>query len=57
MPKVEMKIIQVKVKKHEPGGAAFHEKSAKNSKENFRMTRGEKQRLKYGKPKKRKPKK
>jgi ATP-dependent RNA helicase RhlE len=57
MPKIETKIIQVKVKKHIEGGAAFHEKSAKNSKENFRMTRGEKQREKYGKPKKRKPRK
>ena len=56
MPKIETKIIQVKLKKHVEGGAAFHEKSAKNSKENFRMTRAEKQRLKYGKPKKRKPK-
>ena len=36
---------------------AFHQKSEKNMKENFHLTRDMKHRLKYGKPLKRKPKK
>jgi ATP-dependent RNA helicase RhlE len=36
---------------------AFHQKSEKNTKENFHLTRDMKHRLKYGKPLKRKPKK
>jgi ATP-dependent RNA helicase RhlE len=55
-PKIEFGPIKTKVKVFE-GGPAFHEKSAKNSKVNEHMPRGAKLRLKYGKPKKRKPKK
>jgi ATP-dependent RNA helicase RhlE len=36
---------------------AFHQKSEKNTKENAHLTRDMKHRLKYGKPKKKKPKK
>jgi len=36
---------------------AFHQKAEKNMKENFHLTRDMKHRLKYGKPKKKKPKK
>jgi len=49
-PKVYMKVIQLKVPKKEERGAAFHEKSAKNSKVHFKESRKEKMMKKYGKP-------
>ncbi len=49
-PKVFMKIIQPKLPKKEERGAAFHEKSAKNSKVHFKESRKEKMMKKYGKP-------
>ena len=57
IPKVIMKEIQVKLPKREERGAAFHEKSAKNSKVNKRVTRKEQMQKKYGKPIKRSGKK
>ncbi|MBS1613081.1 MAG: DEAD/DEAH box helicase [Bacteroidetes bacterium] len=56
MPNNETRNIQDKFKIPELG-VAFHEKKAKNKKVNMHMTRAEKLKLKYGKPKKRKPKK
>lgn len=56
MPNNETRNIQDKFKIPEQG-VAFHEKLAKNKKVNMHMTRAEKLKLKYGKPKKRKPKK
>jgi len=52
-PKVYMKIIQVKQKKKEEVGPAFHEKSAKNSKVNFIVRKKDRMMAKYGKPIKR----
>jgi ATP-dependent RNA helicase RhlE len=49
-PKVFMKEIQVKIPKKEERGAAFHEKSAKNSKTNKKVTRRDQMKKKYGKP-------
>lgn len=49
-PKVYMKEIQLKVPKKEEGGAAFHEKSAKNSKTNFIVSRKDRMMKKYGRP-------
>lgn len=49
-PKVYMKEIQVKLPKKEERGAAFHQKSAKNSKVNKRVSRKEEMKKKYGKP-------
>ncbi|MDB5191887.1 MAG: box helicase [Segetibacter sp.] len=49
-PKVYMKEIQVKIPKKEERGASFHEKSAKNSKANKRVTRRDQMKKKYGKP-------
>jgi ATP-dependent RNA helicase RhlE len=49
-PKVYMKEIQVKLPKREERGASFHEKSAKNSKVNKRVSRKEQMKQKYGKP-------
>lgn len=57
LPKVKMKVIHVKITKKETDGAAFHEKSAKRQKVNVRKTKAMVMREKYGKPKKRKPKK
>jgi len=57
IPKVIMKEIQLKVPKKEERGAAFHEKSAKNSKVNKRVSRKEQMQKKYGKPIKRSGKK
>lgn len=57
MPVVRMKNIEVKLPKRENVGAAFHEKKEKNKKVNMHMTRGEKMKLKYGKPKTRGQKK
>ena len=56
-PKVYMKIIQVKQRKKEEVGPAFHEKSAKNSKVNFIVRKKDRMMQKYGKPIKRGPKK
>lgn len=57
MPIFQMPNIQQKVKKRAEVGPAFHEKSAKNSKTNNKVRHTDKMKLKYGKPKKRKPKK
>ena len=51
LPKVNMKTIRVKLPKKEDVGPAFHEKSAKNSKVNMKLTRAQAMRAKYGKPK------
>jgi ATP-dependent RNA helicase RhlE len=57
MPRIEFIEPKMKAKKPFEGGPAFHEKLAKNMKENNHLSRGKKLALKYGKPKKRKPKK
>ncbi len=49
-PKVYVKEIQLKVPKKEERGAAFHEKSAKNSKVHKKVTRRDQMKKKYGKP-------
>jgi ATP-dependent RNA helicase RhlE len=49
-PKVYMKEVQVKLPKPEERGASFHQKSAKNSKVNKRVSRKEQMKKKYGKP-------
>lgn len=51
MPVIKQKIIVVKAPKVEEKGAAFHEKSAKNSKVNNKIRHSEKMKMKYGKPK------
>lgn len=56
-PKVFMKEIQLKIPAEETRGAAFHEKSAKNSKVNFIVRKKDRMMKKYGKPIKRRPKK
>jgi ATP-dependent RNA helicase RhlE len=56
-PKVYMKIIQPKLKKKSEAGPAFHAKSAKNSKTNFKVKRKDAMKKKYGKPIKRSGKK
>ncbi|MFY0255754.1 DEAD/DEAH box helicase [Chitinophaga sp. 30R24] len=56
-PKVHMRNVLVKVPKREDVGPAFHQKLAKNMKTNSKMSHKDKMMLKYGKPKKRKPKK
>ena len=56
-PKIYMKTIQLKIPKKEERGAAFHEKSAKNSKVNFIVKKKDRMMKKYGKPIKRAPKK
>ena len=56
MPIFQMPNIQQKIKKRAEVGPAFHEKSAKNSKTNSKVRHADKMKLKYGKPKKRKPK-
>jgi ATP-dependent RNA helicase RhlE len=50
MPKVYMKEIQIKIPKKEDVGPAFHEKSAKNSKVNFVVSRRDRMMKKYGRP-------
>ena len=50
MPKVFMKIIQLKVPKKEEAGPSFHEKSAKNKKVNFIVKKKDRMMKKYGKP-------
>ena len=57
MPKKVVKEIKLKVKKKENVGAAFHEKSAKNSKVNKKVSRREEMQKKYGKAKTRGAKK
>ena len=57
IPKVFMKIIQVKMPKKENVGASFHEKSVKNSKVNFIIKKKDRMMKKYGKPIKRAAKK
>ena len=49
-PKVFMKEIQVKIPKKEERGASFHEKSARNSKVNKKISRKDQMKKKYGKP-------
>jgi ATP-dependent RNA helicase RhlE len=49
-PKVYMKEIQIKVPKKEERGASFHEKSAKNSQVNKKVSRRDQMKKKYGKP-------
>jgi ATP-dependent RNA helicase RhlE len=56
-PKVRMKELNAKLPKLEERGAAFHEKLAKNKKVNVKVRHADKMMAKYGKPKKRKPKK
>jgi ATP-dependent RNA helicase RhlE len=56
-PKVIMKEIKLKIPKKEERGAAFHEKSAKNSKVNYIVRKKDRMMKKYGKPIKRAPKK
>jgi ATP-dependent RNA helicase RhlE len=50
LPKANMKEIQVKLPKKEERGASFHEKSAKNSKINKKVSRRDQMKKKYGKP-------
>jgi ATP-dependent RNA helicase RhlE len=57
IPKVKMKIIQIKLPKKEDVGPAFHEKSEKNKKVNVRKNYKEAMQKKYGKPKTRGAKK
>ncbi|MCY7351757.1 MAG: DEAD/DEAH box helicase [Cytophagaceae bacterium] len=49
-PKVNLKIIDVKVPKREDVGPAFHEKLAKNQKVNVRRDHIAEKQLKYGRP-------
>jgi ATP-dependent RNA helicase RhlE len=56
-PKVRMKETLIKLPKREEGGGAFHEKLEKNKKVNVKVRYSDKMMAKYGKPKKRKPKK
>ena len=51
------KEIKVKVPKRENVGPAFHEKSAKNQKQNAKVSHKDKMMEKYGKPKTRGAKK
>ena len=57
LPKANTKEIQIKRPKIDEGGGAFHEKSLKRQKVNVKVSFKEKMMDKYGKPKKRKPKK
>lgn len=50
IPKVFMKTIQLKLPKKEDVGPAFHEKSAKNKKVNFVVSKKDRMMKKYGKP-------
>ncbi|MEJ7766226.1 MAG: DEAD/DEAH box helicase [Chitinophagaceae bacterium] len=49
-PKIYMKEIQVKLPAREERGASFHEKSAKNTRVNKKVSRKEQMKKKYGKP-------
>lgn len=51
LPNFNQKEIVLKQPKRENVGAAFHEKSAKNSKVNVKIRHEEKMKMKYGKPK------
>lgn len=51
MPKITMPNVQLKLRKREDVGPAFHEKSAKNSKVNVRKDWKKAKMDKYGKPK------
>jgi ATP-dependent RNA helicase RhlE len=51
MPVVRMRNTLGKIPKKIESGPAFHEKSLKNQKTNQKVSRGESQRKKYGKPK------
>lgn len=57
MPQFRMKNIEVRTPKRENVGAAFHEKKDKNKKVNIHLTRDQKMKLKYKKPKTRGQKK
>ncbi len=57
IPKVYMKTYQVRLPKKEEAGPAFHEKSAKNQKVNFIVSRKDRMMKKYGRPKTRGQKK
>jgi ATP-dependent RNA helicase RhlE len=57
LPKIKMKQALVKLPSIENKGAAFHEKSAKNQKVNFIVSRKDRMMKKYGKPKTRGQKK
>lgn len=56
-PKRFVPNIVIRQPKREPAGPAFHEKKAKNLKVNVKVSHKEKMMKKYGKPKKRTPKK
>jgi ATP-dependent RNA helicase RhlE len=56
-PPIIVKNIQLKLPNIENKGAAFHEKSAKNSKVNFLTKKKDRMMAKYGRPIKRRPKK
>jgi len=56
-PKVYMKVPYIKPKKKSDAGPAFHEKSAKNQKQNVKVRRKDAMKKKYGKPIKRGAKK
>ncbi len=51
IPKVKMKNVLTKLPDKEEVGPAFHEKLEKNKKENNKIRRCEKMKMKYGKPK------
>jgi ATP-dependent RNA helicase RhlE len=51
IPKIYMKAYQVRAPKKEESGPAFHEKSAKNSKVNFLVSKKDRMMKKYGRPK------
>src|ERR1019366_467809 len=55
IPQAPVKNTQGKFDRKIPSGA-FHEKKDKNKKVNAPVSRSKKQKLKYGKPKKRRPK-
>ena len=50
-PKPFVKTLPPKTGKPEQGGGAFHEKSEKNKKVNVVVTKAERMKKKYGKPK------
>jgi ATP-dependent RNA helicase RhlE len=52
IPLIHMPNSKAKTPKRENVGAAFHEKKLKNQKVNKKVSRGDKMRAKYGKPKK-----
>lgn len=57
LPTIKMKTTLTKLPKKEAVGPAFHEKSAKNLKKNKRVSHKDLMQKKYGKPKKKTPKK